>query len=1114
MTDKIVVINDIGELPMKPKRLSLVVILVSLILAGCATTDVPPYYNSLMLDDSTFKLGDTFIRPPVLWKTYTFQVDRIPVAARLKTEIFHQGSTEMPKVSLNGKPAGILSPRWADLSSRDYEIFFFDRGEGFSQAFDYNTWTTADCWISPDLLKIGENKLLIITARAGTSQADDIKLKNIEIEFRYLDREDNVTDLRRKSRKLPLPYLTDDDPTIYYPPPPAGISVNINAAGPDELMQLPGMGPKTAIRLIAERTENGPFTDLNDAAKRVKRVNSSQIKKWGENAYCGRPGGEATADTVDIGIYRELKEIRQLLKKQNGKKTAGKSDSGSVCGSSSRRGPDEEALAKIKLPADPTDEEVRNYIREIRRITKDQNSFSSQDPQVEMLTRIGPEHLDMLIDTFRLNPRRSYHIKYAINRLARAEDKDLILAALPRLPDLIEAVVDNGWVEEARPILIAKLKARPDHLPTKWVTAVASFKDPETYDDLKNYFIYCWSPSMVYSAIKDLPGIDLTDAVAQAWERAKYGREFQTAMMAPVAIEFGHLDALEQAVKDIDVDSGTRVHNARKLVTRFTDARGSDNEIREWFKKNKDRLTFDKEKGRFSATGASPSEDQAIQPTPRVEGDFHLAAELKKGRYGHAAVTINDDIYVIGGSGRGGLLGSVEKFDPEKGTVETVTEKLLPRRYLTAESWDDKIYILGGVARDQDKKMSGPTAVVECYDPASGAVTTLAPMPHPRRTVASIVSDGKIYVIGGSLVDGERVGTVDIYDIAADSWSEGEMMPTARECDLVLRDGTIYALGGYDGKNSLPVFEAYDIQSNRWEKLPDLPFPLSAHHAVSDSDNIYTFGHYDDKERVSSFDFKTAKWRMIDTGYAPSRHNAVVIVGDTVYVTGGNISSAGSHLDSIQKAAVSFLKKAPTRTVKALKSAREQRQKQAFINALEMSNEGIRKQQEKNSKGEKNPAGESAVSAKTLKRGDPVPDFNVKTLDGETISLKDLRGKVVLLDFWATWHGPCRPEIPRIREAYLKYHDRGFEVIGVSLDKDRKKLEKFIEEKKVAWPQIFDGKGWNSALARLYGVHSIPRPILLDRETRVYTPNARGKELDRALAELFKDNKPTDKEAL
>jgi len=145
---------------------------------------------------------------------------------------------------------------------------------------------------------------------------------------------------------------------------------------------------------------------------------------------------------------------------------------------------------------------------------------------------------------------------------------------------------------------------------------------------------------------------------------------------------------------------------------------------------------------------------------------------------------------------------------------------------------------------------------------------------------------------------------------------------------------------------------------------------------------------------------------------------------------------------------------------------------------------------------------------KTLKRGDLVPAFKVKALTGETISLKDLRGEVVLLDFWATWCGPCRPEIPRIWEAYLKYHDRGFEVIGISLDKDRKKLEKFIKDNEVSWPQVFDENGWKSELAKLYGVHSIPRPILLNRETRVYTPKARGKELDRALAELFKDETP------
>ena len=510
---------------MNPKRLSLIVVSISLILAGGQAINAAPYYHSLVLDESTFKLGDTFIRPPVLWKTYTFQVDRIPVAACLKTEIFHQGTTDLPKISVNGRPAGLLSPRWADLSSRDYEIFFFDRGEGFSQAFDYNNWTTADCWISPDLLKIGENKLIIITARAGTSQADDIKMRNIEVEIRYLDREDKVTDLRRKSRNLPLPYSPGDDQAAYYPPASEEIYININAAGPDELIQLSGMGLKMAVRLIAERTENGPFTDLDDAAIRVAGVGLPQIQQWGERAYCVKPGGEAIVNATDIRIYRELKEIRQLLEKQVGKN--------------------------------------------------------------------------------------------------------------------------------------------------------------------------------------------------------------------------------------------------------------------------------------------EPSEEENHQ--------------------------------------------------------------------------------------------------------------------------------------------------------------------------------------------------------------------------------------------------------------------------------------------------------AETRTREERKKLLEEKQLQSFINALEISNEGIRLQKEKHLKGKKKPSGASAVSVKTLKRGDPVPAFKVKALTGETISLKDLRGEVVLLDFWATWCGPCRPEIPRIREAYLKYHDRGFEVIGISLDKDRKKLEKFIKDNEVSWPQVFDGNGWKSELAKLYGVHSIPRAILLNRETRVYTSKARGKELDRALAELFKD---------
>lgn len=133
--------------------------------------------------------------------------------------------------------------------------------------------------------------------------------------------------------------------------------------------------------------------------------------------------------------------------------------------------------------------------------------------------------------------------------------------------------------------------------------------------------------------------------------------------------------------------------------------------------------------------------------------------------------------------------------------------------------------------------------------------------------------------------------------------------------------------------------------------------------------------------------------------------------------------------------------------------------------------------------------------------GQVLPDFSAAVdLDGTPISLADYRGKVVLLDFWAVWCGPCLGEIPRIKAVYEKYHDKGFDVIGVSLDEDAAVLRAFIKEKEIPWRQIFDGQKWAGHLVQQYGVRGIPAPFLIDREGKVISVEARGSLLDELVA--------------
>ncbi len=126
-------------------------------------------------------------------------------------------------------------------------------------------------------------------------------------------------------------------------------------------------------------------------------------------------------------------------------------------------------------------------------------------------------------------------------------------------------------------------------------------------------------------------------------------------------------------------------------------------------------------------------------------------------------------------------------------------------------------------------------------------------------------------------------------------------------------------------------------------------------------------------------------------------------------------------------------------------------------------------------------------------------------LDGKPFNQKSLAGKVVLVDFWATWCGPCVAEIPNMLEQYEKYHAKGFEVVGISLDEDKEKVDAFIAENKIPWPIIYAGKGWQDPTAQFYGISGIPQLILIGRDGKVITLNARGKKLGERLAELFKD---------
>src|SRR5256714_366521 len=131
--------------------------------------------------------------------------------------------------------------------------------------------------------------------------------------------------------------------------------------------------------------------------------------------------------------------------------------------------------------------------------------------------------------------------------------------------------------------------------------------------------------------------------------------------------------------------------------------------------------------------------------------------------------------------------------------------------------------------------------------------------------------------------------------------------------------------------------------------------------------------------------------------------------------------------------------------------------------------------------------------------------FKVTSASGEELSLDKLKGKIVLLDFWASWCGPCRAEMPAVKRVWEKYQKENFVIIGVNLDDNRKAFDQYVKEEGVTWPQFYDGKGWNNRIAQLYNVHAIPATFLIDQQGIIRASGLRGSRLYDKIGELLKE---------
>jgi len=130
--------------------------------------------------------------------------------------------------------------------------------------------------------------------------------------------------------------------------------------------------------------------------------------------------------------------------------------------------------------------------------------------------------------------------------------------------------------------------------------------------------------------------------------------------------------------------------------------------------------------------------------------------------------------------------------------------------------------------------------------------------------------------------------------------------------------------------------------------------------------------------------------------------------------------------------------------------------------------------------------------------------FKVKSTKGDELSMEKLKGKVVLLDFWASWCGPCRAEMPEVIRIWKKYGGNSFVIIGINLDDDRQDFESYVKQEGVVWPQYYDGLGWGNKIARLYNVRTIPQTILIDQDGVIRATGLRGEALYDKIGDMLK----------
>lgn len=346
---------------------------------------------------------------------------------------------------------------------------------------------------------------------------------------------------------------------------------------------------------VVEKQAAEPADDK--AAAPAAQDGKAQAAKTAKAADAGK-ADEKKSDEEDLrqkmrDLERELQDARnQFQQKANEQRAKAKEDA-------------LKALDDIKLPNNPTRKQCEEYVAELRKATEGRRSFSSSDPATKKLKKLPPEHYDLLITEMANRTSLRYYANYAMRDVDPEQLRERFVSSLEDNPNNIGIIVMHGWCEDVRPQIINHLQNADGSISPAWFQAAVELDEPSLYPKLHEVTSQSRYAGQFIAMLEMLPEYDLAHTVDVCWRRAREGKlSVSYTTFAAKAAEYGNIDALGALIDQLRSSSSYLSHSSsyntrRTNVLRFIDYRGSNKDIQQWYKANKNKLVFDHLRKRF-----------------------------------------------------------------------------------------------------------------------------------------------------------------------------------------------------------------------------------------------------------------------------------------------------------------------------------------------------------------------------------------------------------------------------------------------------------------------------------------------------------------------------------